>query len=215
MTAVRSLRNESVLFPGSHCDNCKTPLAWSEIIPIVSYLWQKGLCRHCKTKIPIDLWVTEIATGTLYFALYLRFKGTMVFVALLIPFSLLVLLSITDWIALEVFHIHLALLLFSIVFLSMLFPAYFSIHWTSSLAVVAGGTMIFFLSNGGIGSGDIKLASILSLSLSCCTTVRFLLYSIWSAGAVAVFLLLRGKHRKTKVPMVPFLALGYFLEILI
>ena len=69
--------------------------------------------------------------------------------------------------------------------------------------------MIFFLSNGGIGSGDIKLASILSLSLSCCTTVRFLLYSIWS-GAVAVFATLR-KHQKTKVPG-GLLALGFFLR---
>jgi leader peptidase (prepilin peptidase)/N-methyltransferase len=33
--------------PASHCDHCLTPLSWYELIPVLSWLWLRGRCRHC------------------------------------------------------------------------------------------------------------------------------------------------------------------------
>src|SRR5690606_21096382 len=33
--------------PRSHCPACGTPLRWHELVPVLSWLWQRGRCRHC------------------------------------------------------------------------------------------------------------------------------------------------------------------------
>lgn len=44
----------SIFYPvRSQCPNCKVPLAISENIPLVSFLIQKGHCKHCHTKISL------------------------------------------------------------------------------------------------------------------------------------------------------------------
>lgn len=37
--------------PASHCPNCQTPLKPLELIPLVSFVKQRGLCLHCKNPI--------------------------------------------------------------------------------------------------------------------------------------------------------------------
>jgi leader peptidase (prepilin peptidase)/N-methyltransferase len=45
-------RGESILWPPSHCRVCSHRLSPDELIPIVSYLVQRGRCRACDS--PID-----------------------------------------------------------------------------------------------------------------------------------------------------------------
>lgn len=33
--------------PGSHCPQCLHPLAWHDLVPVLSYLHLRGQCRHC------------------------------------------------------------------------------------------------------------------------------------------------------------------------
>lgn len=41
----------NIASPGSHCPQCGHALSWSENIPLLSYLWLKGRCRHCHSPI--------------------------------------------------------------------------------------------------------------------------------------------------------------------
>ena len=34
--------------PGSHCTSCMTPLRARDLVPLLSYLWLKGRCGHCR-----------------------------------------------------------------------------------------------------------------------------------------------------------------------
>jgi len=42
----------SLAFPASHCPQCHATLGWRENIPLLSFLLQRGRCRHCAAAIP-------------------------------------------------------------------------------------------------------------------------------------------------------------------
>ncbi len=67
---TRTLKNESIVSPGSHCTNCNHFLKWYELIPILSYIIQGGRCRKCSAKIGIDSLVIEIITGSMFLLIY-------------------------------------------------------------------------------------------------------------------------------------------------
>jgi leader peptidase (prepilin peptidase)/N-methyltransferase len=45
----------------SSCDGCGTILRPVELVPILSFAWQRGRCRHCHARIAIEQWIAEIA----------------------------------------------------------------------------------------------------------------------------------------------------------
>ncbi len=47
----------------SQCTSCNKTLRWYELIPIFSYLFQKGHCRDCHSPIPSWLLHVEILMG--------------------------------------------------------------------------------------------------------------------------------------------------------
>lgn len=52
--------NSNIKSSRSQCDHCHTQLTWIELIPIASYLIQRGRCRTCNTKIDIMNLIIEI-----------------------------------------------------------------------------------------------------------------------------------------------------------
>jgi leader peptidase (prepilin peptidase)/N-methyltransferase len=56
----------SVVTPGSHCSTCKTPIRWFDNVPLLSYLWLRGKCRHCKAAFSPRYLVVEALTGALF-----------------------------------------------------------------------------------------------------------------------------------------------------
>ena len=46
----------------SVCLACRAPLPWYENIPVFSYLWLRGRCRHCGVAIGVRTLVLEVAT---------------------------------------------------------------------------------------------------------------------------------------------------------
>jgi leader peptidase (prepilin peptidase) / N-methyltransferase len=55
-------KNESLLWPASHCPQCKTPLKPWHNIPVFSYLFLKGRCHSCKKAISPVYPVIELTT---------------------------------------------------------------------------------------------------------------------------------------------------------
>lgn len=53
----------SIVWPGSMCPKCRTPLKWRDNIPLVSYLALKGRCRSCGGTISVRYAVVEILGG--------------------------------------------------------------------------------------------------------------------------------------------------------
>ncbi|MGB2553620.1 prepilin peptidase [Campylobacter sp. MOP51] len=56
---------QSINFPASHCQSCKTPLKFYHNVPILSWLFLGGKCAFCKEKISFQYPLVEILSGVL------------------------------------------------------------------------------------------------------------------------------------------------------
>ena len=54
--ATRLSNGLSIVKPASHCEKCKHVLKWYELIPILSYIIQRGKCTQCKTSKSTSIW---------------------------------------------------------------------------------------------------------------------------------------------------------------
>lgn len=52
--------------PRSHCTSCQTPLRARELVPVLSFLWLKGRCAHCRIKISWRYPLVETAVALLW-----------------------------------------------------------------------------------------------------------------------------------------------------
>jgi leader peptidase (prepilin peptidase)/N-methyltransferase len=66
-------RNLSIVFPGSACASCKTPIRWYDNIPIFSYLILGGRCRPCGERYSPRYLLVELLTGFLFLAVWEKF----------------------------------------------------------------------------------------------------------------------------------------------
>ncbi|MBR4162691.1 MAG: prepilin peptidase, partial [Solobacterium sp.] len=71
-TAYRIAAGEDWTKGRSHCDNCGHVLNAQDLVPVLSYLFLKGKCRYCGTKIPPDSTIVEILTGILFVLMFLK-----------------------------------------------------------------------------------------------------------------------------------------------
>lgn len=61
--ALRLEKKEDFLTSRSKCPNCGKILTWSELIPILSFLLQKGRCKNCQASISLRYPLVELFTG--------------------------------------------------------------------------------------------------------------------------------------------------------
>jgi len=56
-------RRESLLWPPSHCRVCQRRLTADELVPVISYLVQRGRCRACDSPIGRGVPIREALSG--------------------------------------------------------------------------------------------------------------------------------------------------------
>ncbi|MCS7310219.1 MAG: prepilin peptidase [Armatimonadota bacterium] len=66
-------RGLSIIKPRSHCPNCATELRARDLVPLLSFLWQRGRCRYCGARISWRYFWVELATGLLFLGVYWRY----------------------------------------------------------------------------------------------------------------------------------------------
>ncbi len=64
---------ESLTKKNSHCMTCGTPIKWYDLIPIFSWLFLRGKCRACGSKISGRYILVESLTGILFVMTFWRF----------------------------------------------------------------------------------------------------------------------------------------------
>jgi leader peptidase (prepilin peptidase) / N-methyltransferase len=69
VVVYRAPRDLSVVRPGSFCPSCKTEIANRDNVPVVSWIWLRGRCRHCREPISARYPLVEAATGAVFAAL--------------------------------------------------------------------------------------------------------------------------------------------------
>ena len=64
---------ESLTKQNSHCMTCGAPIKWYDLIPVFSWLFLRGKCRACGSKISGRYILVESLTGILFVLTFMRF----------------------------------------------------------------------------------------------------------------------------------------------
>ena len=59
-------RKEDITHTHSYCPNCNNKLGFFELIPVFSYIFLRGKCKHCGEKIRIRYLLLELLSGATF-----------------------------------------------------------------------------------------------------------------------------------------------------
>jgi leader peptidase (prepilin peptidase) / N-methyltransferase len=219
VAAHRIPRREGFVAGRSRCPGCGHVITAAENIPVVSYLVQRGRCRHCGEAISWRYPAIELTTGALFVLATLRFGPSVEAVVFAAFFWALVVLS-----AIDLEHKLLPNRVVYPVFLAGwagLAIAALVDGEPGRLLDAAVGAAIFggllflvaFIYPAGMGGGDVKLAFVLGTFLGYAGGIAVTLVGMFLAfllgGVIGVIVMLvTGGDRKYQVPFGPFLASG-------
>ncbi len=217
-------RHQSIVSPPSACPTCGTAIAARDNVPVISWLWLRGRCRHCDSPISAQYPLVELATAALFAGLAARFSYDWALPAYLVLFAGLLALS---WIDVERLLLPKAIVYPLLIMVAglLLIPAgvYDAWHMYWVAWVFAGGWFgVFFLMNFAsprlLGFGDVRLAPVLGLGLGWLGW-RYVILGFFAAnliGAVVGIALILTKRleRQARIPYGVFLALGTAVAVL-
>ena len=192
-------KEESIIWPGSHCPLCRKPIKFYDNIPLVSYLLLRGRCRYCHSLISIQYPLIEGITALGSLILFMKFGPSLsyliyfAFVAALIVITVIDLYHqiIPDVISLPGIGVGLlaSLIIPQITFLNSL------------LGVLLGG-------------GDVKLLAMIGAFLGWKAVIlTILLGSLIGSITGIIIMVSKGKDFKYAIPFGPFLSLGAVIAL--
>lgn len=204
----------SVVSPGSRCPGCGAGLAWSDNIPVLSYVLLGGRCRQCRAPISIRYPVVELAT----LAIFVLHYGVFGFSVMLVP-RLLFACALIVLFAIDLEHhllpnvITLPGIAVGLLFSLALPPGPLS----ALLGVLIGGGFLWLVGEAyyriarqeGMGGGDVKMLAMVGAFLGWkLTLVTLMLSSIVGALAGIAVLAVRRGGLKYALPYGTFLSLA-------
>ena len=216
---TRLLKGESIVKPASHCPVCNHKLKWYELVPVLSYIVQRGRCNKCNSKIGIDSFLVELITGILFvivFCFYgISYSTLLGFVIVLVLISVL-LSDFKEMIILDSTIIVGVILTYLIVFLDLGWRGIYKSFMYGVFAFVLMflvkiiGDKVF--KRESLGGGDIKLAFLMGSILS----YNLFLMALVSGSCLALpYALYISLTRKTgELAYGPFLVMGLLIVFL-
>lgn len=221
-------RAESIVFPNSHCPHCQTPICWYDNIPLLSFILLGGRCRSCRQPISWRYPIIEVFVGVMGVLLFWKFQLTSSFFAYSFVTFILIIITIIDFNEQVIpDELNYVLLIGGTIYsfwnpslylnFAFYLPAWVNRLFASYVGLLVGGGLLYliaWISRGGMGGGDIKLAAALGTFLGWEKTLVMLGLSFFMGGIIGVILLLSGKKkRRDPIPFGPFIAAGSFLVI--
>lgn len=233
---------KKMLLGRSFCPDCRHPLAWYDLIPVLSFVFLRGKCRYCRKKISIQYPIVEFITGVLFVFIlghwnlnigvghwdllnlaYLLFIACCLIVIFVFDLKHYL---IPDEVIYSGVVAILAYKLFEILKFSnwkfigdwSLAIGYFKPLFNSLTAAFIAALFFFFIyiitKGKGMGFGDVKFAFLMGLFLGFPSILVALFFAFLSGAVSGLFLMVfRGKTLKSELPFGPFLVSGVFFAL--
>jgi leader peptidase (prepilin peptidase)/N-methyltransferase len=214
--------------PRSACPNCKAPITALQNIPVISWLFLRGRCASCKTKISARYPLVELTTGILsaWAAWHFGF-GIPVACALLVTWALIALTGIDIDHQLLPDNITLPLMwagMLAAVAIGPIPGATMPVSPKDALIGAATGYISLWLvfhafklvtGKEGMGYGDFKLFAALGAWLGWKVLPMIIVLSA-ATGAVLGILMIaaQGRDRRAPMPFGPYLAAAGWLAMM-
>jgi leader peptidase (prepilin peptidase)/N-methyltransferase len=211
----------NLLKPDSHCPHCGAAIRALENIPVLSYLLQKGRCRHCGEPISLRYPLIELLTALMSGLTAWHFGfGSAALFAVVLTWALIAMSFIDIDHQLLPDDITLPFLWLGLLLsLSGLFT-----DASSAIIGAAAGYLslwlvyqLFKLATGkeGMGYGDFKLFALFGAWMGWQSLPLILLLSSLVGAAVGIMLIVfRGRDRQLPIPFGPYLAAAGWIAML-
>jgi leader peptidase (prepilin peptidase)/N-methyltransferase len=213
-------REESIVWPGSHCPQCRHALAPWDNIPLVSFLLLRGSCRYCRQPISTRYPLVELLTAGLMVSLAWRFGFSWAFLQFAVLAGALLVVTFIDLehqIIPDVISIPGLLVGLGLSVLTG------NPGWKSSLiGLLVGGGLLYLLAAGyeiltkreGMGGGDIKLLAMIGAFLGWTGVLVTVILAAVVGSILGIALILFWKKGRTHaLPFGPFLSLGALIHL--
>lgn len=216
---IRSARQES-LGGRSHCPSCNKSLSFRELIPVLSFLLQKGRCRHCGTALSRQYPLVELGTAAAFMTGAALFNGLWAILLIFIGISAAIVIFVSD-LRFQLIPNGPVLILTLLGITAAVWRvsntsadfhrAYYDLGAAAILSAIIGSLWLY--SQGKwMGLGDAKLIFPISLILGFPASLSAFLFSFWLGGTAGILLLTFGqKTLKSRIPFGPFILAGSIL----
>lgn len=227
------------LWGRSVCMHCGHVLGARDLVPLFSYIFSRGVCRHCREPYSPLYVRIELATAMLFgllmwlgltlqiFPVPVDNVSTEVFLLrtaeIFAILGLLVYVSAVDMV-LMAFPVNGLGIMMLLVLAGAAISGYPVLFFDGVLGavVLAGSLAVIRLAGNAMkrgevmGSGDLWVAALVGASVGLKGAVIAFYGAFLSGALVAVVVLLRRRTREEKpaVPFAPFLAMGWFIALL-
>lgn len=218
----------------SFCISCGKTLSALELVPLFSFLFLRGKCKTCKTKISWQYPLVEFITGVVFFFVFLKLSlnfpeiNTFALAYYFVVFSILIVIAVYD-IKHTIIPDNLVYIFSGLSLLWLIYfygTGIFSLFGT--LDFLAGPILflpffLLWLISGGkwMGLGDAKLALGVGWMLGLAYGLSAIVVGFWSGAIFSVTLMFLnsfGKRKKigwkSEVPFAPFIIFGVFFSFL-
>lgn len=219
----RMPRDLSIIKPNSHCTSCNNFIKWYDNIPILSYIFLRGKCRNCGSKISFIYPTIEFICGLLFVSMYYLYD----FSYILFPFCLLVFCLLVITIIDFQFQIIPDEISFFLIILGLL-VSFFNVTLGDTIGQRILNSILGFLAGGGsllivaivgkwiygkdaMGGGDIKIMAGVGAFLGWDKVLLAIFIACLIGSIVGICLMLLKKiARKQEIPFGPYLAVSSF-----
>lgn len=219
VVGYRLPRGMSIVRPGSHCTTCNHALNVFDLFPIFSYLFLRGKCRYCGSKVKPFYPIFEALTGILFVLCYLKFGFSRLFVVGIIFVSMSLIVILSDYSTMLIPD-EVLITASILLFLTDLFTVGLKDTFLHILGGFIAALLMYLLKLGGdflfkresMGGGDIKLMFVFGLVLGWPTAILSVFAS--SFIGLPVSLMLIAKSDTHEIPFGPFLCIAAIILFL-
>ena len=209
----------------SFCTSCEKQINWYDNIPILSFIFLKGKCRCCKSKINLQYFLVELVSAISFVLIY-YFYGvsitTLLLIILTIFFIIIFFIDLKHYIIPNELTFPLMFIGFVKSFDPNLNQSLFPNYINSLIGGLFGYSIIwliiFFYKNlrkkEGMGLGDAKLIAVVGFwfgwfSIPFTIFISSLVALIFSVPS----LLKKTRDMSTQIPFGPFIIIGCLIYV--
>lgn len=221
-TLIERIPGAESLRPRPRCRSCAAPIAWTDQVPVVSWLLLHGRCRACGEAMGAHYAVAEvlvIASAVVVMAQPWSFFFTLAWLVFIPIGVALAFIDLRHKRLPNVLTLRAAAAILLLLAIDAIPDG-----WPDLLLAVECGAVLFtlyllmnLLTGGAMGMGDVKLAlsiGLLAGYLGWFHAVLATLVAFLIGGVVSGVLLVSGKAgRKATIPFGPFMLLGLILVV--
>lgn len=212
---------ESIVQPPSHCPQCNHQIRPWENIPVLSFLFLRGKCSSCGTRISWRYPLVELLTAVVFLLVFMRFGWTLGTLIYIYFSALLIAITFIDLDHLIIPDGFLIAALIPGIVTWLAGGTEILIHQLLGAVILGGifwgirffGEKVF--KKEAMGFGDVKFAAVLGWTLSWQIGIVAAFLSFIAASVLLLVLMpLKVIRFGQQIPFGPFIAIGTWLGLM-